>query len=225
MGMLGHDSICSTNNIICTEDEILKEAWDWWQVDAGDWHDSLKLDEWISKSKSPMENQSRLSALNAYEDFTDSMSSADICSRGWFGTEDDVTLDTSLPPTSPKALDDNILGSSFVKADPVHRQTTLERDIAISMKIMAREAAQRHAAQYPLAANASFQPITEKQVDKFIVASLNKELEGVNRYDFGHALDPLAVADTFADQSSTYFQASVIDRTTKIIAQIGRAHV
>lgn len=218
MGMLGHDYLCSANNISKQEEEMLKEAWDNWHVDAGDWHDSLKLDQWSSKDKVPMDKQSRMGALEAYEEFSDAMSTADICSHGWFGTEDDVTLDKSLPPTFPKALDDNVLGSSFVKADPVHRQTTLERDIAISMKIMAREAAQRHAEQYSNSSSASFQPITEKQVDKFIVASLNKELEGVNRYDFGHALDPLATVDTFADQSSAYFQASVIDRTAKIIA-------
>ena len=218
MGMLGHDYLCSTNNISNPEEEMLKEAWDSWQVDAGDWHDLLKLDQWSSKAQVPMAKQSHMGALKAYEEFTDAMSTADICSRGWFGTEDDIMLDTSLPPTFPKALDDNVLGSSFVKADPVHRQTTLERDIAISMKIMAREAAQRYAAQYPNASIPSFQQITEKQVDKFIVASLNKELEGVNRYDFGHALDPLATVDNFADQSSTYFPASVIDRTTKIIA-------
>jgi DNA polymerase III delta prime subunit len=90
MGWLGRDSLCDPFGINDIEDEILRETWDGWQLDAGDWYDTLKLGSWTDKMPMiPVEQ--RLSALEYYDEFTEALSVADLCACGEFGMDNAVS--------------------------------------------------------------------------------------------------------------------------------------
>lgn len=95
MGWLGRDSLCDPSGINDIEEEILREAWDGWQLDAGDWHETLKLSSWAGKMADIPDNE-RLAALEAYDEFADALSVADLCACGAFNTGNDVRLPTSI---------------------------------------------------------------------------------------------------------------------------------
>lgn len=90
MGWLGRDSLCDPFGINDIEDEILRETWDGWQLDAGDWYDTLKLGSWTGKMPMIPAKQ-RLSALEYYDEFTEALSAADICACGEFGVDNAVS--------------------------------------------------------------------------------------------------------------------------------------
>jgi DNA polymerase III delta prime subunit len=83
MGWLGRDSINDESDAKDIEEEILHQAWNEWQLDAGDWHETLNMGSWVSK----LDNESiedRMISLEAYDDFTDAMSAADVYACGVF---------------------------------------------------------------------------------------------------------------------------------------------
>ncbi|KFX99639.1 hypothetical protein V490_01726, partial [Pseudogymnoascus sp. VKM F-3557] len=84
MGWLGRDSLCDPSGINDIEEEILKQTWNEWELDAGDWYTTLDLGSCSNKFNKPVElsRMKRLKALQSYDVFADAMSAADLCASG-----------------------------------------------------------------------------------------------------------------------------------------------
>jgi DNA polymerase III delta prime subunit len=80
MGWLGRDDIIDSQDLLGVEEGILRESWNNWELDVGDWHNTLDLGSWAVKTRDthPVQ-QDRLAALEIYQGFADSLSVADIC--------------------------------------------------------------------------------------------------------------------------------------------------
>jgi DNA polymerase III delta prime subunit len=93
MGGLGQDNLESRCHILDIEEEILHQAWDTRNIDVGDWHETIDLQAWGSKvqasSRGPLDDRS---ALEMYENFTESMSVADISSGTAFAPDNQVSI-------------------------------------------------------------------------------------------------------------------------------------
>lgn len=101
MGWLGRDSLCDPSGVNDIEEEILKQTWCGWELDAGDWHTTLNLG---SCSNKPVElsRRKRLKALQSYDVLTDAMSAADLCASGTLNSSNYVSHPTLEfnPPTN-----------------------------------------------------------------------------------------------------------------------------
>ena len=99
MGWLGRDMVVDKETPI--EEEILQQAWDLWNLDAGHWQDSAELSAWASDLKElTTDPAARLAALAMYDTFTDAMSAADLCSSKSFAQFKEVCH----PPSRTRTL-------------------------------------------------------------------------------------------------------------------------
>jgi hypothetical protein len=87
MGWLGRDVISEGLNEPAVNEKILREAWDGWNIDLGDWHECLDM---VSLFEDTRENSS-VTALSSYESFAQSMSEADICACGSLASGNQVS--------------------------------------------------------------------------------------------------------------------------------------
>jgi DNA polymerase III delta prime subunit len=78
MGWLGRDYIFERNDEPDVKEEILRQAWDGWNVDIADWHESLEVESLLEDTTGDF----GLPALLSYEAIVESMSVADICASG-----------------------------------------------------------------------------------------------------------------------------------------------
>jgi DNA polymerase III delta prime subunit len=92
MGWLGRDFIFERPGKSDVEEKILREVWDGWNIDIGDWHESLE----IAPLLEDVTVDSRLSALLSYEAFAESMSVADICASSSLATGNQVSKHDSI---------------------------------------------------------------------------------------------------------------------------------
>lgn len=91
MGWLGHDGAVDASGNGPSGEQLLQDAWDGWQLDLGQWQDSLDLVPWAEDLKQQMETRDgRLGALQRYEDFADAMSAADVSSSMAFAVGNQV---------------------------------------------------------------------------------------------------------------------------------------
>ncbi len=222
MGMLGHDYLHSTNSITSAEEEILKETWQGWQLDAGDWHNSLHPSLTYDE-RSPLDTSSpkeKFAALSAYQDFTEALSMADLSSHGYYATSTVVPLDPTTPELPQKRLDDNILGIKHIQADLLTDSVKLDQDIALAIKTLSRSVLHNSAIPATTATSRSstlsFPPPTEKQTTRFIISSLNAPRCGITRPDFA-CFDPIA-SPTPSTTSFSTLDPSVLDRTLAILS-------
>lgn len=75
MGWLGRDFIVDSFDEPDAKEEVLREAWNGWNIDLGDWHECLDMVSILEDAG----KDSRITALSSYEAFAQSMSMADIC--------------------------------------------------------------------------------------------------------------------------------------------------
>lgn len=87
MGWLGRDFIFERLDKHDVKEEVLREAWDGWNIDIGDWHESLEI---ASLLKDTAEN-SKASVLSSYDAFAELMSVADICACSSLATGNQVS--------------------------------------------------------------------------------------------------------------------------------------
>lgn len=211
-GWLGHDYINGRATSLDKEMELLKEAWEGWQIDASDWHESLKIEQMPSFTQTGERNSSA-GDLEYFEDFLLDMSTSDIVSKSWFGLDNDTNLDTTLPSPPSKRAEDNQLGHYFLQADVAQPQSALQRDISFCIRSLAKS---------NLNNNTMFleklPQLTEKRVQNFIVSRTTAPPSNTTRADFALAFDPIA---TTSPTSSTVYtlEPTQLDRTTAIIAE------
>ncbi|ROW12825.1 hypothetical protein VMCG_00818 [Cytospora schulzeri] len=211
MGWVAHDVVVEEADEHSLEEELLREAWDCWQLDLGDWHDSLDLTSWAKKLDTASGRQDRLSALEKYDEFTDAMGIADLCSATAFGLLHEEAIDCTLPDMTAKARDDFILGRQLLDAPVASTYDPLAISLPITLKRLAREDL---AASYP---SPKLHQPTESSVTSKIRqhASQLSATVTITRDDFSLAFDPLAASEKATPGS--YLDPSVLDGTLSCI--------
>ncbi|KKY37821.1 putative aaa family protein [Diaporthe ampelina] len=208
MGWLAHDVLAEEDDAAWVEDELLQEAWDNWQMDVGDWQDTLDMPSWASQLEAPGQGE-RLAALERYDDFVDAMSVADLCSSAMVLAEShDQAIDCALPEITAKAREDYILGRQLLDAPVMSTYDPLATTLPISLKILARRILD---ASYTLS---ELEALDEARLTSKIRQHMSQPATAaaLTRDDLSLAFDTLAASDK-ASTSASSLEASVFDNT------------
>ncbi|KAF4971806.1 hypothetical protein FSARC_1499 [Fusarium sarcochroum] len=212
MGWLGRDLIATCPDPLKSEEEAMKQSWDSWTLDAGDWNTTLDLQSWADGvSQNVSEQTRRLQALTVFDEFCTSMSDADLLSSGVLGTGFQEIVDPELPEIPVKMRDDFIVGRRLLEADPKILSSSPSANLAMSLKSLARQTLldTSPATAPPL------EPLTEKRVVSTLGRSFEPSTPPLHRIDLAYAFDPIAINEKTA--AASYLDPSVFDRTTRLI--------
>lgn len=211
MGWLAHDALVEADEQN-QEEELLREAWDFWQLDVGSWQDSLDFSAWTDGLDTASSHQERLSLLDKLGGFTDAMSAADLCSAMAFASIHEEAIDCTLPDITAKARDDFTLGRQFLDAPVASTYDPLVISLPINLKRLARKDLY---ASHPCP---ELREPTEVSVTAELRqhASRSSTITSIDRDDFSLAFDPLAASEKATP--GTYLDPSVFDSTLSCIA-------
>ncbi|KAH7308025.1 hypothetical protein B0I35DRAFT_483319 [Stachybotrys elegans] len=214
MGWFGRDQMVSNADGQEKEEEAMRQAWDSWRLDMGNWETCAELSSWASALPKDPQRESALEALAAYDDYCGAMSEADLCSVGSLASKLQETMDSTLPDIPDKTRSDYIIGQSLLEADPVTRHTSPERAMTTSMKSLAK--ARLHELGTRLGtSNQALQRIDEDKAVGVLQRWFQDEETQLIRYDIALAFDPIAVSAKATP--ATYLDPSVFDQTMRLI--------
>ncbi|KAF4991058.1 hypothetical protein FGRMN_8083 [Fusarium graminum] len=216
MGWFGRDLIVSCSDSLRSEEEAMKQAWDSWSLNLGDWNTTSDLQSWADAvSRNTSEPNKRLEALELYDEFCTSMSDADLVSSGSLATGLREMIDPGLPDMPAKMRDDFIVGRRLLEADPKVMPYSPSIDICVSLKSKAKSKLLSVSSSLNTA-TVSLEPLTEKRVIQSLEHSFEPpRTSSLKRIDLAHAFDPIAINEKIAVTS--HLDPSVFDRTTKLI--------
>ncbi|KND90833.1 Telomere length regulation protein elg1 [Tolypocladium ophioglossoides CBS 100239] len=218
MGWVGRDMIATTLETLVMEEEVLHQAWDSWQLDMGDWYDSLNNIQAPASAafQAPSQPTERLQALAAYDEFCGAMSSAEMCSSGAFDTMLREHIDPTLPNLPSGVRDDFTIGRTLLEADPAAPSASPNAAISTSMKSLAREIWHNYAAGLEkLADSSALKAVDEGKAISILDASFRAHRHQLSRLDVARAFD--AIATSPKAQPTSHLDLSVFDRTMKLI--------
>ncbi|KAK3339974.1 hypothetical protein B0T25DRAFT_561019 [Lasiosphaeria hispida] len=223
MNWLGRDSIIEPKvHSRLIEEDLLHQSWESWGLDIGHWQDSNVFSSWATSVDSvAVTPHSRLKALEAFDDFAEAMSTADICARGSFAASPQESLDATLPEAPAKSRDDCTLGLAYLDAPFSTHYNSLPILMASTMKSLARISLQADTQMLHDSLPSQLEPLSESRVIDHIQNSFTSLPPGtlaVSRIDIAFAFDPIAASDSAAPQAVSYLDPSVFDRTFKLIA-------
>ncbi|KAF7547674.1 hypothetical protein G7Z17_g7562 [Cylindrodendrum hubeiense] len=217
MGWIGRDLVATCSNPLESEEEAMRQSWDSWKLDMGDWNSSTCLQSWAqSVSDTATGPSQRFDTLAAYDDFCDAMSGADILSSGGFGMMLHETLDSTLPEIPAKSKDDFIIGRRLLEADPKTTPCSPHVTISMSLKSLARNnLLQSISTLGQTGSDSVLRPVNENQAVSILATSFDHTQTQLTRLDFAFAFDPIAVSEKAT--ASTHLDPSVFDRTLNLI--------
>ncbi|KAK0388358.1 hypothetical protein NLU13_4603 [Sarocladium strictum] len=216
MGWIGRDAVIADNDSLDTDEEVMQQLWNLWQVPVGDWQESLDLHSWAGDiSASSQDPSNKLDILEAYDDFCEAMSISDLCSDGQFGSPYQQKIDATLPGLPNKMRDDFIIGRQLLEADPVSPSTCSSVVMSQCLASLARRSLlDRTENACVSGAAAILNPLTESSAVSTLNASFESKPRPLTRYDLSLAFDPLAISDRALINS---LDPSVFDRTLRLI--------
>ncbi|XP_044718905.1 ATPase family associated with various cellular activities (AAA) domain-containing protein [Hirsutella rhossiliensis] len=218
MGWIGRDLIATTPEPLAMEEEALRQAWNSWQMDMGDWcdsHDATKATANTAPLSSSLSNGG-IKALAAYEDFCGVMSDADICSRGAFGSKLEEQMDPTLPELATGARDDFIVGLTLLQADAAALPTPASAAEAITIKSFARQVLLRATTGWSTTGDdEALAPVDEGKAVSVLDSSFQARRHQLTRQNISLAFDPIAVSAKAPP--SSHLDPSVFDRPMKPI--------
>ncbi|PNY26262.1 Telomere length regulation protein elg1 [Tolypocladium capitatum] len=218
MGWVGRDMMATTPDRLVVEEEVLHQVWDAWQLDMGDWYDSLNniqapASAVLQAASQPTE---RLKALVAYDEFCGAMSEADICSSGAFETMLREHIDPTLPALTTSVRDDFTIGRTLLEVDPVASSASPNAAISTSMKSLTREIWHNYAAGLEkLADTSALRAVDEGMAISILDASFRTHHHQLGRLDVARAFDAIAISPK--TQPTSHLDPSVFDRTMRLI--------
>lgn len=217
MGWIGRDLVAMCSNPLESEEEAMRQSWDSWKLDMGDWNNSTDLHSWAqSVSEAARDPSRQFETLAAYDDFCDAMSGADILSRGGFGVNFQETLDSTLPEIPAKNKDDFIIGRRLLEADPKTTPCSPHVTLSMSLKSLARNNLLRSTSSIGQTESGSvLKPVDENRAVSMLDTSFCHTPTQLTRLDFAYAFDPIAVSEKAT--ASTHLDPSVFDRTLNLI--------
>ncbi|KAL1890426.1 hypothetical protein Sste5346_008253 [Sporothrix stenoceras] len=189
------------------EDSLVQQAWNDWQLDMGQWQDSLELSSWSTQlSSSDKDNRSqRLLLLESYSNFAEAMSDADLVSSMVFATGNKLPLDATQPELPYKAHEDYILGQQLLeRTTPAHELDDLRLPMATAMRCTAKQILRGNVrtTTYDSLSHAHNQ--LDHLDEPAVMSAIRKDhaqpdglvpsqTPSVRRIDFSLAFDPIAV--------------------------------
>ncbi|KAG8161688.1 hypothetical protein KVR01_008675 [Diaporthe batatas] len=218
MGWLAHDVLAEEQgDMAWLEDELLQEAWNNWQMDVGDWQDTLDMPSWASQLEAS-DRGTRLAALTKYDEFADAMGVADLCSSAMIHAESHHEgIDCTMPEITAKSREDYILGRELLDAPVTSTYDPLATTLPISLKTLARRDLE---ASYP---SPRLQAPDEAALTPKIRLHMSQppSTGGLTRDDLNLAFDPLAASEktSASSSSSSSLEASVFDHTLAPIVE------
>ncbi|KAK4250621.1 hypothetical protein C7999DRAFT_11621 [Corynascus novoguineensis] len=223
MNLLGRDPITDTRlSSRPIEEEILRQVWESWGLDAGHWQDTPEFASWAQGlGPDPITPAGRLPALEAYDDLAAAMSVADVCSSKSFAAFKEEAMDTTQTEQPAKTRDDLILGITHLDAHVVTHYSGLPTSIACTIRSLARSSLSLRAEQFGQQAATILGPLDETRAIRYIQNSLTSTIPGtpaIGRMEFAFAFDVIAAPENSPLQPVSYLEPSVFDRTLKLIA-------
>ncbi|KAM0342992.1 hypothetical protein ACHAPU_009022 [Fusarium lateritium] len=212
MGWVGRDLIVTCSDSMRSEEEAMRQAWDSWSLNLGDWENLQSWADGVSRKTS--EPHKRLEVLEAFDEFCTSMSVADLLSGGSLATGFQETIDPRLPDMPAKMRDDFIVGRRLIEADPKVMPHSPSIDLSLSLKSLAKSTLLSVSSTLNTTAS-SLEPLNEKRIIQSLKHSFEPRTPWLKRIDLAHAFDPIAINEKIAVAS--YLDPSVFDRTTKLI--------
>ena len=226
MGWLNHDvTISKDGRPDEKEDDFVQQAWNGWQLDMGQWQDSLDLAAWASQLEAETceaaSREERLQRLDAYCSFAETMSDADMVSHKVFATGNRVAFDATEPEHPPGGPDEYPIGMSLLdRTTAAHENDCLRLPLATSLRCLAK-AVMRGAR----AGAAHRQPLDHVDAAK-VMGVIHREhtdaqsiilnnRTALARIDIAEAFDPIAVKDTAAYAATSSLEPSVFDRSMR----------
>lgn len=202
-----------------SEAERMCEVLEGWDMDVGDWHDSLNLESWARSAPSRPHSDPR-SNLNMYDDFIQTMSDSDILSGPYFAPENKELLDVSLPPISSKSREDYILAYGLLEASPKVVYDDIRMDMSIWMKSQARETLKEQQCSLgdeDIAKNLA--ALDDERIMEVIRARSKSSPSDsfLSRRDFSLAFDPISEPEKTSLHTTGNLESSSFDRTFDII--------
>ncbi|KAF4339080.1 ELG1-like protein [Fusarium beomiforme] len=215
MGWVGRDLIATCPDPLVSEEESMKQSWDSWALDVGDWNTTLDLQSWAdSVPQHVSEKSKRFEALTAFDEFCTSMSDADLLTSGTLGIKLQEIIDPELPEMPVKMRDDFIIGSRLLEADPKAILSAPSVDLSLNLKSLARQCLMNASSTLNMATS-PLEPVTENRVVGSLEHSFEPQTPPLSRMDLAYAFDPIAINEKIAVAS--YLDPSVFDRTTELI--------
>ncbi|RGP79247.1 telomere length regulation elg1 [Fusarium longipes] len=216
LGWVGRDLIATCPDPIKSEEEALKQSWDSWTVDMGDWDSTLDIQSWADgMSHNACEESQRLEVLEVMDRFYTSMGDADLLSSGTLGIDLQEIIDPELPEMPVKMRDDFILGRRLLEADPKILHSSPSVDLSFTLKSLARQTLLNTSLKIDIAVTPLLEPLTEKRVIERLNHSFEPQAPSLNRMDLAYAFDPIAINEKAVYAS--HLDPSVFDRTTNLI--------
>ncbi|RDL39465.1 uncharacterized protein BP5553_03805 [Venustampulla echinocandica] len=220
MGWLSQDNLESHAHYLDIEEEMLHEAWDGWHLDAGDWQKTIPVESWAAKTQEiSNDKRDERAALEIYDEFTDAISAADLCSGSAFAPHYQMPIDATLPTLSTKLREDYVLAHDLLEASPLVDFKPVTKEIALWMKSRARKYMQvdqhvRHSLEVP----AELDSPSEGRLIQLIAKQVCKPESRICRRDFSLAFDPISEPEKPSLSSTSSLEASSFDRTITMIS-------
>lgn len=210
IGWLGHDVVCEGTDHGNLEEELVQEVNDFWNLDLANWHDSLDLPSYAATLETST-GQDRLSVLKSYEEFTDTLSLADLSSTMTSAAHLLEPIDCTYPDMTAKARDDYISGRQVLDAPLKSTYDPLTTSLPASLKCLARKTLQ---ASLPGDSSSTLDTLNENDIiSKIRHRAVTPTVTTLSRDDFSKAFDVLAVSEKEANSLSSYLDPSVFDGT------------
>ncbi|EPE32950.1 P-loop containing nucleoside triphosphate hydrolase [Glarea lozoyensis ATCC 20868] len=222
MGSFSQDNLESHCHYLDVEEEILHEAWDTWSFDVGDWHKTIDIEKWGSNMRTLCRSEghngaSDYSTLKMYQDFTEMMSVADICSDVAFASDNQVLMDVELPKLTSKAQEDFIQAYPIMDVSPRVEFSSLPKDISLWMKCRARKYLQEDShVKFGFEIPPELNLPSEGRLTEIIHKQISDPDRNLSRTDFGLAFDPISEPENSSSLSGR-LDASAFDRNFAII--------
>ncbi|KAF9878030.1 ATPase [Colletotrichum karsti] len=215
MGWVGRDPTV-TSSPRAAEEELMTQCWRGLGLDLGNWHDSLDMVSWAN-SLQTSSAEDRVAALDAFSEFSEAMSTADLCSSGDYGLQFQEPLDPTQPDITNKMRDDFVIGRRLLEAPPLTTFVCTATAIATSLKSAARQILQSAPKRTEPAV--SMDCVQERKAIQQMRRSFAEPIgdKAISRYDMSLAFDPIAISEKAAASMSTSLEPSVFDRTMRMI--------
>lgn len=191
MGCLSQDFLESHIHHLDIEEEMLREVWDEWQVDSGEWQTSLNMVDWADKHQLAEKTCSG-AALSMYEEFAESLSDADLCSSRALATDAGILLDTNTLKPTQKALDDYVLPHrTLTTAEPLDSKSCA-KDISFWLRSRARAYLQvNEHIKHDLEVPTELDRLSEASLIQLIRTKVTTDDETISRENIDSAFEPI----------------------------------
>lgn len=198
------------------EEETLRQCWDHWRRPFCDWHTSLDMESCTASMSRAVSRASRAEDLVAYDDFCETLSTADLYSDGAFGNGLQCALDPSLPDLPPKVKEDFISGRQLLEGDPVVLQAPMADGISTSLSALARQDLLQHTVRRGESeASSALAPVDEGAAVAMLESTFRSSPRQLERRDLSLAFDPIAASENAGP--TLHLDPSVFDRTLEMI--------